>query len=282
MCVFGIYTNLQKDVELVATRKIIDILESRSATYFLDGSLAEAMGSDRTCPDEELSVVLVLGGDGTMLTAARRFAPYGTLLMGINMGRLGFLLDAEMEEMEAAIDGILAGRFQVEERMLLSASILGPEGKFVKGSALAMNDAVVYPKDAMRLIHVEICVSGLPVTTLCCSGVIVSTPTGSTGYSLSAGGPVVLPTLDVMLITPICAHSLQSSVFVISGEDTVSIRPVADSQPTVLTLDGQAATAIEEGEWVRIQKADVKAKFIRFTDKSFFDRLKEKLSEWNN
>ena len=133
MCIFGIYTNLKKDAELHYTRQVVQALEDRGVPYYLDDALAKAMGArpEASCRGRKIDVLLVLGGDGTMLTAARKYGPQGTRLLGLNMGRMGFLLDTEVENLRAAIDGILAGEYRVEKRIMLKASILDAQGKIL-------------------------------------------------------------------------------------------------------------------------------------------------------
>lgn len=281
MCIFGIYTNLKKDAELHYTRQVVQALEDRGVPYYFDDALVKAMGAgpEASCRGRKIDVLLVLGGDGTMLTAARKYGPQGTRLLGLNMGRMGFLLDTEVENLRAAIDGILAGKYRIEKRIMLKASILDAEGK-IRASAYGLNEAVISQKKVLRIVNVHVAVNGLPVDNWRCDGLIVSTPTGSTGYSLSAGGPVVQPTVDVLLITPICPHTLQSSNIVISGNDEITVRAESDYGSTVLTLDGQDAFEIRQNETVSIKKADFGVEFIRYTDKNFFLLLKEKLAEW--
>lgn len=278
---FGIYTNIRKDIELRATRRVISLLEARGAPYYFDTQVAPLLNLEKAIGHHQVDVMLVLGGDGTILSAARKYAQQGVLLFGLNLGRMGFLLDTELRDCEMALDAILAGSYTVEERMMLSASVMQPDGVTVRNTSFALNEAVVSQQQVLRLINIEVCVNGMHVDNLFCDGVIVSTPTGSTGYSLSAGGPVVLPTLDVMLITPICAHSLTSKNLVIAGCDCVDIYPRPDSQLAMLTVDGQHYQAIPKNGSVRIQNAGFGAKFIRFTNKNFFVLLQEKLVEWN-
>lgn len=279
MSVFGIYTNLQKDEELLVTRRLAAALESRGVEYYFDARVAKKMGSDRSCEYKKIDILFVLGGDGTMLAAAREYAVQGTKLLGLNLGRLGFLLDMDYSNMDQELDEILAGDYRVEERIMLEAELFKPDGAKI-ALAYALNEAVVSQKDIFRIINVDVKVNGQTVDQMRCDGVIVSTPTGSTGYSLSAGGPVVLPTLDVLLITPVCAHTLASGNIVISGNDVVTICAASDAGCAALTLDGQIFFEIKPGELVRVKKADFAAQFIRLKEHNFFTLLKEKLTEW--
>ena len=261
----GIFTNEQKDPGFQLTKKICEALEKRKIEYSFDESL---MGK-----------LIVLGGDGTMLSAARKYAAMGIPLLGLNLGRMGFLLDTEFTEFEAAIDAMICGDYEVEERLMLSASIYSAETGEVKYSEYALNEAVVSQKNIQRIIHVDLSVNGTTVDRMHCDGLIVSTPTGSTGYSLSAGGSIVMPNLGVMLITPVCSHSLTSFKMVISDQDTVEIVPKKGS--AALTLDGQVYRDIDEDDRVVICSAEFKVKFAKYTNKDFFTVLKDKFTEWN-
>ena len=278
MKVIGIFTNEQKDPGFRLTRRICDALEARNIEYCFDESM---MGRIHGPEIGDLSpeLMIVLGGDGTMLSAARKYAESGVPLLGLNLGRMGFLLDTEFTEFESAIDAVLRGEYAVEERLMLAASIYSAETGEVKYSEYALNEAVVSQKNIQRLIHVDLRVNGTPVDHMHCDGLIVSTPTGSTGYSLSAGGSIVMPNLGVMLITPVCSHSLTSFKMVLSDQDVVEIVPKKGS--AALTLDGQVYHDIDEDDRVVICSAGFKAKFARYTNKDFFTVLKDKFTEWN-
>lgn len=277
MTVFGIHTNLTKDRDAVVTGKLIHLLEKKKADYILCDSLKKIYGSHDSRDLSECDILLVIGGDGTMLGVARRYAKAGVKLFGINMGSLGFLLDTEKENVGAAIDGLLRGEYIVEERLMITAEIFDKEGR-KKSGMCGLNEAVISKRDVMRIINVQVCVNGHAAEKLNCDGVIISTPTGSTGYSLSAGGPIMMPSLDVLAITSICAHSLITGNLVVSANDTVSVTPTRGA--AVLSVDGQEIFDLEKGDSVTVKKAEFKAKFVRFTNRSFFALLQDKLSEW--
>jgi NAD+ kinase len=280
MMKFGIYTNLEKDKDLSITKQVIYMLEKRQLSCFLDPKLAQALGTKKTCDKEKIDVLIVLGGDGTMLAASRKYASSGVLLFGLNLGRMGFLLDSEFSSLEDSLDKILNGHFEVQERIMLEAYLVGPDIMASRFAGYALNEAVISQRNMMRVINVEVLVNEQPACNFRCDGVIVSTPSGSTAYSLSAGGPVVAPTVDVLLITPLCPHSLQSCSFVISGNDEVTVNIPPDMGNAALTLDGQDFIEIAMSNHVFIKKANFKARFLRTTEKSFYTLLKEKLAEW--
>lgn len=278
MCVFGIFTNLSKDTELRYTRQILEALDQEGITYYLDEAVAGALGDPRVCGDRQIDVLIVLGGDGTMLAAARKYGGRACLL-GLNIGRLGFLMDTEISDLRATIRAIAEERYHVEERLMLEAVILGADGR-EKQRAYALNEAVTSRGKVLRIVGVHLEVNGRPVDEWHCDGLIVSTPTGSTGYSLSAGGPVVYPTVEVLLVTPVCPHTLHSCNIVLSSEDEIDISIVPDTEEGMLTLDGQEYLPLAPGDHIRVRRAEKKVRFLRFTDKNFFLLLKEKLTEW--
>ena len=277
MYTFAIMTNLSKDPTLAVTKRVMSGLDEKNSDYSFDGEVARALASRKTCEGVDIDVMLVLGGDGTMLTAARRYAPKNVMLLGINLGRVGFLMNCPLEELEKAIDNIIAGNFRAENRMLLYVQVFSQDGKR-KFDSYALNEATLTAQSSMRMVDIAIAVDKNKVNRIACSAVLVSSPTGSTGYSLSAGGPVVAPELDVMLITPVCSHSMISCSYVISGDSEVRLTP-ARSAP-MLILDGLPGIDLEIGDQVIIKKADCGAKFVHFKDKNFYSLLGEKLTEW--
>ena len=279
MRTIGIFSNPQKDVGLAMTCRIMKMLDARGVAFTIEGEIADHFRV-KYPPHEPPQLLIVLGGDGTMLSAAREYAPYGTLLWGINLGRIGFLQETEINDLDRAVDQILEGNFLIEERMMLRAKVINDEG-ICREDTLAMNEAVISQRRILRMVNLKVSVNDFVADDLYCDGVIVSTPTGSTGYSLSAGGPVVVPRLEVMLITPVCAHSLRSTNLVIAGSDVVKVWPKPDSKYVALSIDGRLTIPICNGELVEVQSAEVKAKFVRLKEHNFFELLKEKLSEWN-
>ncbi len=281
MRVIGIYANEQKDTDLKITKKVIALLVSRGIEYCLDEKLASVTGDPHEIDDMHPEAIIVLGGDGTMLGAARRYAATGAKLFGVNLGRMGFLLDTELDSLEDAIDAYIAGKCCTEERLMLSASVFSGETGKLKFRAYALNEAVVSQKNIQRIVNLELYINGVMADSMACDGVIISTPTGSTGYSLSAGGPVVTPSLDVMLVTPVCPHSLDSVNLVISDRDTVELSTSGNTHMAAITLDGQKSFDIDEGDRVVICAADFKARFVKYSNRDFFTVLKGKFADWS-
>ncbi len=281
MCIIGVYTNEQKDCGFETTKKAVSILKNKGVEFYLDEQVAGQLDPTLAIGDRDVNYLLVFGGDGTMLSAARKYAPRGTAILGFNMGRMGFLLDTEISELENAIDGLLTGNFKIEERLMLEVEVTAADGH-VREREFALNESVISQRAILRIINIDVRVNGQMMDSLDCDGVIVATPTGSTGYNLSAGGSVVTPGLDVMLITPVCNHSLSSGRMIISGDDVVTIEPSANSRfYPALTLDGQRYIDINAGDKVIVKRAGFKARFIRYTDKNFFMVLKDKFTEWS-
>lgn len=282
MCVVGIYANEQKDSELRFTKKLISLLNERGIPYCLDEQIAALLDEGKEIEDAKPDIIMVLGGDGTMLSAVRKYARTGARLFGFNMGRIGFLLDSEMSVMEEAVDALISGNYITEKRMVLCATVVSGETGRVKYQQYALNEVVVSQKSILRMANLELRVNDCMVDDINCDGIIISTPTGSTGYSLSAGGPIVTPSLDVMLITPVCPHTLTSFNMVISGEDVVKMQPKGSTKLAAMTIDGQKSFDIGEGDTVIVRSADFKALFARYSNKDFFSVLKEKFADWND
>jgi NAD+ kinase len=234
--------------------------------------------SDDPLPD----VVVSLGGDGTLLRAARLVMGRGVPLLGINLGNLGFLTSAGAGEIEASLDRLLAGDFVLEPRLTLRAEVQGADGSGEEATVFqALNDVVIHKAGAARVARLEVGV-GRPgaeeeLGSFSGDGVIVSTPTGSTAYNLSAGGPIVVPEMECTTVTPICPHTLAVRPVVVPSTQAVTVRPLEPDPSLVLTVDGQDGRHLEEGEWVRIVPGGAPLELIRFPDRTFFGTLRNKL-----
>jgi NAD+ kinase len=222
----------------------------------------------------EATVVCVFGGDGTMLRAARLVAPHGAGLLGVNLGRLGFLTNASIRELPAILEDVLAGRYSIEERMLLE-STHRRRGRELE-RALALNDVVVARGNAVRSIHVGVHIDGEEFTTYWADGVIVATATGSTAYGFSVGGPVVIPRARTMLFVPIAPHlSFRNAVVLDEGQ---RLRLVVQDTPSRLSVDGQLERDLEAGDVVDVAPASVNARFVRTAAvRPFLSLLREKI-----
>jgi NAD+ kinase len=280
----GIFTNLEKDKGLSVTRKLLKELEHHCIRVFLTKDIAEILGrKELGAPDDvffrKIDVLMVLGGDGTILNAARKAAPMQIPILGINMGHVGFLSEIEVQDIPKSVRRVIEGHYFIEERMMLSA-VVQRENKSGQ-TMLALNDIGIARGSLSRIIRIEVYVNDHLVDKYPADGFVVSSPTGSTAYSLSAGGPIISPNMRCLLLTPICAHSLHSRPIVIADHEIVCLRVIGQHQDTILTLDGQQDYTICKGDWIIIQKASTNARFIRLREVNFYSLLRHKLSEWS-
>jgi len=222
-----------------------------------------------------VDMVLVLGGDGTLLSVARLLEGTNQPILGINLGSLGFLTELGLEDIFGSLKRVLEGEYTIEPRIRLEAS-LHREGEQI-GHYLVLNDVVINKGALARIIDLETYVDDQKVTNYQADGLIISTPTGSTAYSLAAGGPIIEPTLDVFVISPICPHTLTNRPLVISGGSSVELCLLSDSGAVFLTLDGQEGTRLNQGDCVRVRVSDKKVNLIRTGVRNFYDVLSAKL-----
>jgi NAD+ kinase len=222
----------------------------------------------------QVDLLIVLGGDGTLLSMARAVGDLGVPLLGVNLGGLGFLTATTLDEMFPALEACLGGRMAIEERMLLSARVVR-NGQAVCEYA-ALNDVVITKSAMSRIIDLAVSVDGRYATAYRADGLIISTPTGSTAYSLSAGGPILFPTMDAVVLTPICSHTLTNRPIVVPGTDRIEVTLLAD-QDVMATMDGQVGVGLRGGDTVEIRKAASRIRLVRFPQKDFFSVLRTKL-----
>ncbi|MBP0016368.1 MAG: NAD(+) kinase [Cyanobacteria bacterium SBLK] len=224
--------------------------------------------------DETIDFGIVFGGDGTVLAAFRQVAPLGIPLLGVNTGHMGFLTETYVNQLSEAIEKAIAGEYETEERTMLTVKILRDET--LLWEALCLNEIVVHREPLTSMCHFEIQIGHHAPIDIAADGVIVSTPTGSTAYSLSAGGPVVAPGIPALQLIPICPHSLASRALVFSNREIVTIFP-ANPTPMVMVVDGNGGCAILPQDRIQIEKSQYSAKFIRLQSPEFFRILREKL-----
>lgn len=222
----------------------------------------------------EVDLLMVFGGDGTMLRVARQTAGVTTPLLGVNIGGLGFLTAVPSDELEQALKLIWRGGFKFERRALIEANAR-IRGKKLR--QLALNDVVIGRGEVARLIDLEVDVNGDPLTRYRCDGLIVSSPTGSTAYSLAAGGAVVLPTAEVFAVTPICPHTLSNRSLIVPLDATVRIKPVNARTQTLLSADGEILSTLSPGDEVVIRRSRYTTRLMHLADSSFFAALRRKL-----
>jgi Predicted sugar kinase len=246
------------------------------ALYFEQG-LHEAAGSGARLDEPgQIDALLTLGGDGTLLRGARFLDGHDIPILGVNLGQLGFLTSCQSEDLEAALKHLAGGEYVAQPRMALSARVIDAAGETRK-QWRALNDFVLHKGGFARVVRLNISVDGESIGTYAADGIVVSTPTGSTAYSLSAGGPVVVPTVESIIITPVSPHTLAIRSLVIPADAEVTIE--ANESPTELlvTVDGQVGTSFVKGEKLKVRRADNPVRIIRFPGATFFERMRVKL-----
>lgn len=240
-----------------------------------DGECGVALTRIHNCDFSGCDACVSLGGDGTLLATTRRVARYGVPLFGVNMGQVGFLSAVEKERAFDALDSLLAGNYTIQERLMLMASLT--RGGRGLTSCTAFNDIVVSSGINSRAVTLDLSIDGETINSYNADGIIMSTPTGSTGYSLSAGGPIILEDLDVTLITPVCPHSFFSRPIVASAASQVEIVNRSEARAASLTADGQFRFTLERDDIITVSQSPYRARMIRFNGDSYFQRIKRKL-----
>ncbi len=222
----------------------------------------------------QMEAAVVLGGDGTVLSAARQTAPIGVPILTINTGHLGFLAEAYLQQLDQALDQLIAGDWTVEERTMLIVSVM--RGDQRRWEVLCLNEMALHREPLTSMCHFEIAIGGHAPVDIAADGVILSTPTGSTAYSLSAGGPVITPDCPVLQLTPIAPHSLASRALVFSDREPVTVFP-ATPERLMMVVDGSAGCYVWPEDRVLIRRSDHPVRFVRLADHEFFQVLRNKL-----
>jgi len=258
--------------------QLLPFLKQKGCEVFVDAETAAALnitGFSRKEIPGLVDVVLVLGGDGTMLNVSRLVAEEGIPILGINLGSLGFLTEVNRDEIFNAVDTMLNGGCVIEERLMLSASIQR-NGKKIS-EYIVLNDVVINKGALARIIDLETNINGSYITTFKADGLIISTPTGSTAYSLSAGGPILYPTLGSIVLTPICSHTLTNRPIVLPDDFNIEIIIKSLSEDVFLTLDGQVGFSLRIDDVIEVNKSDFKAKLLVPAERDYFKVLRTKL-----
>jgi NAD+ kinase len=260
-------------------REVVPWLQSLGAEVFLDeGSALQEPAPCAILPTSQfvssVDVVAVFGGDGTFLHAARIVASNGIPILGVNLGSLGFLAEVKIDEMRPALQNLMLGDYELEERMLLQVEVV--RGDNALSRYLALNDAVINKGAIARIIDLEVTVNAQLVIVTRADGLIVSTPTGSTAYSLSAGGPILYPTLGAFIVTPICPHTLTNRPVVVPDRAEVGICLLRGND-VMLTVDGQVGMTLEPGDRLAVRKAESSVRLVQPAGSTFFALLREKM-----
>jgi len=265
---------LQDVVAWLRTRNIDVILDTTSASL-----LGEQGGFQKPQLASKADVLLVLGGDGTMLNAARLAGERGIPILGVNMGGLGFLTEVRLENLYPSLERVFANDFVLDERLMLRTYI-HQQGETV-AQGVVLNDVVISKGTLARMIELKIAIQGRFVTNLRGDGLIVSSPTGSTAYSLSAGGPIIDPAVQSLILTPVCPHTLTHRPLIVPGNAEIEVTLTSKDNGAMATLDGQEGVTITQGDTVVIQTSEHRTRLIRFPESNYYDLLREKL-KWGD
>lgn len=229
----------------------------------------------------EADIVVVLGGDGTILESARRAAPHGKPIIGINLGRLGYMAELDMTELDL-LPSLFNGEYNLESRSMLSVSIIGSTGK-TRFTSYALNEAVISNGSIARIVDLELYEEDTFMNSYRADGLIIATPTGSTAYSMSAGGPIIDPALACFCVTPICSHFSSSRPVLFSDRSVLRVKNVCKREKSLyLTLDGKSNSELYYGDFVRVTRSDLTTKLIRIKKQMFYRTLRQKMNEYNN
>lgn len=276
----GFVTNLDKDPHMLYTSQLVEWVKENGCTPLVADAVGEISREYIVTSDfmyKNAYFVVVLGGDGTILRVARRAAMYDVPILGINIGTLGYLADVERNNAKQAIKNVIEGNFYEDKRMMLEAAV--ERGCNGHEENVALNEVYVTNTMFSRVIKLGLEINEDYISSYTADGIIVSTPTGSTAYNLSAGGPILKPDTCLMAITHVCPHSLTSRPFVVSGDDIVKIRVESSYGNAVLNLDGQRSLPLVNGDVVIIRRSKYVTRTIRTSDMSFYDILRSKMFE---
>ena len=271
----GLFVHSHREDRLDKASRTIDSLRAYGWIVYAEKWLADLPQFSLPPLLSAVDILLALGGDGTLLRAASYAIKWKVPLLGINLGRLGFLTEAEYEVIDEAIRLVYLGTYFTEKRMLLEIQINNGQ------KILALNDAVISRSGYTRIISIDASVSGDLIGSYRADGLIVSSPTGSTGYSLSAGGPIISPDLECIILTPICAHSLQHRPVVVKASDIIRLHLRSEEKGVAaLVVDGNDPILLNSGAIIDVRKARTSLRLIRFSKLRFFSLVRNKLNEW--
>lgn len=262
---------------------VVGWLRDRHITVLLDtisaGLLGESGGIQKTQLAAHADVLLVLGGDGTMLNAARLAAERGIPILGVNMGGLGFLTEVRLEHLYPSLERVFANEYVLDERLMLNTHVHRHGETVARG--VVLNDVVVSKGTLARMIELKIAIQGQFVTNLRGDGLIISTPTGSTAYSLSAGGPIINPAVHSLILTPVSPHTLTHRPLIVPDNSEIDVTLTSKDEGAMATLDGQVGVALTQGDTVVMKASEFRTKLIRFPETNYYSVLREKL-KWGD
>lgn len=280
----GLFINRDKKKALLAARKIINWFKEREMPVYMAredviGDKQEGILMPRQELAREIDMIIVVGGDGTFLNAARYYAASNTPILGFNVGRMGFLTEMELGRLDYILEDLVAGKYQIEERMMLQGIVVRRGNELTR--VLGLNDIVVSKGAFARIIELTLRISGETITTYPGDGLIIATPTGSTAYSLSAGGPIVSPGLRSLIITPICPHTLYARSLVVQDKEKIEIEIARADRRVMLTVDGQEGIRLSKGDMIQFTPAEESTSLVRVAGTTFYEILRNRLNYKN-
>ena len=279
----GIIPNLIKDEGLVMTKQVIEWFETHGFKTLVTPTIARRLKrSDMATAEDVLyktsDCIVVLGGDGTLLSVAQKAAVEKVPIIGVNLGRLGFLTDIEKETALVSFEKLVSGNYYIEERMMLQVDIISGNKSYSK--FLALNDVSITRDSYSRMVDYSIHINGKYADVYPADGIIIATPTGSTAYNLSAGGPIVDPKANIMVITPICPHTIYSRSIIVSEKDTIDIHTSELQGGRVgISIDGKKVHNMTPSDVIRVSKAIETVKLLKLSEYNFYDILRNKIVE---
>ena len=274
----GIIVKGNKPEAIQVVKELVSSLKDHKVEAFVEPEIAKAVSHpalDKQKMAEAVEMVVVLGGDGTLLAAARSLQKKQVPILGVNLGGLGFLTEITLAELYPMLEAILRGEYKTDERLFLEARVWRKEK--VVDTFQVLNDVVINKGALARIIELKTSVDQEYLTTFRADGLIVSTPTGSTGYSLSAGGPIVYPSLQSIIITPICPHTMTNRPIIVPKEATITVTLCSADQEVFLTLDGQVGFKMELRDRVEVKKGEGFVRLIKSPSRGYFEVLRQKL-----
>ncbi|MFA5449844.1 MAG: NAD(+)/NADH kinase [Clostridia bacterium] len=275
----GIYANLARDIGGASSNALLSLLSARNHKVYLSENLGFLNTSHPLLKTEDLAkevdLMFVFGGDGTILRVAKFCAMHNTKIFAVNMGHMGFLTEVEDIKLDESLDRIESGDYIIDKRYLLSAELNGEVG-------YALNEAVIERGTRTKMLRSEVRVNGALLDIYNSDGIIVSTPTGSTAYSLSAGGSIIAPDLNALIVTPICPNSLHSRPIVINSSNTIGIKVIFADKEAHLNFDSDGSYfSLKDGDEVKIKQSTIYAPFLRFKGYNYYEKLMSKMNYWS-
>jgi len=276
----GIYAKKNHPDAAQIASEIRDLLETEQITVLLEVSLAEQVAGAQGYAEEEIpaqvDLVIVLGGDGTLISVARLIGELPVPILGVNLGSLGFLTEVTRRELPSMLDLIIQGQFEVSDRMMLDA-VIYRDGE-VLGQHTVLNDVVINKGALARIIDMKTSVDNAHLTTFKADGLIIATPTGSTGYNLAAGGPIIYPGINSLVMTPICPHMLTNRPIIVSDNAKIQIEVKFEDAVVFFTADGQVGQKLQPNDLIEVRKSQTRTLLIISPSKDYFEILRTKLS----